>query len=153
MLIIMLRISGKRTLSKMNAFDFIVTIALGSMLSSVILNKDTPLAEGLLAIGLLILMQYLFSMLSVRSTKFKALISNPPVVLYYRGQFFDEILKKERIAQSQINQSIRGAGFADITAIEAIVLESTGDLSVISKADQVKRRSALSEITNFPAEK
>ena len=56
LVVIMLRISGKRTLAKMNAFDTVVTIALGSILGSVILNKSTPIAEGMAAIGLLILL-------------------------------------------------------------------------------------------------
>ena len=52
-LVVFLRISGKRTLSKMNAFDLIVTVALGSTLATVLLSKDVALAEGALAFALL----------------------------------------------------------------------------------------------------
>jgi len=53
-----LRWSGKRTLAKMNAFDLIVTVSLGSILASLLLNKEVPLAEGILAFSLLIGWQF-----------------------------------------------------------------------------------------------
>ena len=69
LMIFFLRISGKRTLSKMNAFDFIVTIALGSSLATVALNKNVPLAEGALVFFLLIFQASLFTgLLDVRAT-------------------------------------------------------------------------------------
>ncbi len=60
-LVVLLRVSGKRTLSKMNAFDFVVTIALGSTLATILLNKDTSLAEGVMALGLLVGLQFLIT--------------------------------------------------------------------------------------------
>ncbi len=149
LIILMLRISGKRTLAKMNAFDFIVTIALGSILSAVILNKSTPLAEGLVAVALLIGLQYIFTYLSFRSKKFNDIISNDPVLLYYRGHFFKKIMQKERVTQEHLNKSVREAGFADYGEIEAIVLEPTGDITVISKNKEGKNDNALSGIQNF----
>ena len=53
-LVVLLRISGKRTLSKMNAFDLVVTVALGSTLATVLLTKDVALVEGMLAFALLV---------------------------------------------------------------------------------------------------
>jgi uncharacterized membrane protein YcaP (DUF421 family) len=66
-LVLLLRVSGKRTLSKMNAFDLIVTVALGSTLATVLLSKDVSLAEGALAFALLIGLQFTVTWLSVRS--------------------------------------------------------------------------------------
>ncbi|KFC49981.1 membrane protein, partial [Halomonas sp. SUBG004] len=60
-LIVFLRLSGNRTLSKMNAFDLIVTVALGSTLATVLLSKDVALAEGALALGLLISLQFIIT--------------------------------------------------------------------------------------------
>ena len=78
LLIVLLRGSGKRTLSKMNAFDFIVTIALGSTLATVMLNKSIPLAHGVLAFFLLIYLHYIITYLSVRSTFINRLIERIP---------------------------------------------------------------------------
>jgi uncharacterized membrane protein YcaP (DUF421 family) len=66
-LVFLLRVSGKRTLSKMNAFDFVVTVALGSTLAAVFLSKNVALAEGVLAFALLIGLQFVITWLSVRS--------------------------------------------------------------------------------------
>lgn len=149
-LIILLRVSGKRTLAKMNAFDFIVTIALGSILGAVILNKNIPLSEGLLAVVLLILLQFSFTYISVRNAKFKNLITSQPTLLFYRGDFFDKILKKERITKDFVNKSARQAGYMSLNEIEAIVLEPTGDITVIGKKSDIENENALSNVSNFP---
>src|SRR5690606_38794723 len=72
-MIAMLRISGKRTLSQMKEFDFIISVALGSTLSAVILDKTISLAEGVLTIAILILLQMLIAKMSLRSEKFQNL--------------------------------------------------------------------------------
>jgi uncharacterized membrane protein YcaP (DUF421 family) len=72
-LVFLLRISGKRTLTKFNVFDLVVTVALGSTLATVLLSTSVPLAEGILALGLLIALQYAITWLSVRSHRFQGL--------------------------------------------------------------------------------
>src|SRR5690606_20899093 len=95
-LIIMLRISGKRTLSQMKEFDFIITVALGSTLASVLLSKDVSLADGVVALGLLISLQFILAYFSVRSKKFSKIISSEPTLIFYKGDFLWTALKKER---------------------------------------------------------
>lgn len=85
-LVILLRLSGKRTLSQMNAFDFVVTVALGSTLASVLLSKDVPLVEGLTVFGLLLLVQFVIEVLqAVRSRGFLSLERVAEVVLETDG--------------------------------------------------------------------
>lgn len=136
-LIIILRISGKRTLSKMNAFDFVVNIALGSIFATIILDSSISLMSGLTAIVSLIFYQYIITFLSVRFKKFKNITKSKPSLLYYNGQFFDDSLKKERIALDELKQAVRNSGFASIEDITAIVLETDGTLSVIEKASEI----------------
>src|SRR5690606_31542181 len=81
-LVIMLRVSGKRTLTKLNAFDLIVTIALGSTLATVLLSKDVSLAEGVLALALLIALQWIAAWLSVRSRHVRKLVKSEPRLLF-----------------------------------------------------------------------
>lgn len=149
--VVMLRISGKRTLAKMNAFDFIVTIALGSILASMILNKSTPLLDGLLAIALLIFLQYCITFISVRNKAFKELVSSSPTLLYYKGEIVGKNLRKERVSIEEINKSVRESGFKDYSKIEVIVLESTGDISVVSKSEEQSKvnKSALDDVSNI----
>lgn len=86
-LIIILRISGKRTLSKMNAFDFVVTIALGSIFATIILDSSISLMSGLTAIVSLIFYQYIITFLSVRFKKFKNITKSKPSLLIIMASF------------------------------------------------------------------
>lgn len=133
LLVIILRISGKRTLSKMNAFDFIITIALGSTLATILLSKDTALAEGVLALGLLVFFQYSITWLSVRSEKFQELIKSSPSLLLFKGKYLAAALKKERMTKEEIDAQLRQKGIEDIREVDAVVLETDGTLSVIEK--------------------
>lgn len=65
-LVVFLRLSGKRTLSKLNAFDLVVTVALGSTLATILLDEKVPLAEGLTAFAVLIGLQFVVTWTSVR---------------------------------------------------------------------------------------
>jgi uncharacterized membrane protein YcaP (DUF421 family) len=80
-LVLLLRVTGKRTLSKLNAFDLVVTVALGSTLATVLLSKDVALAEGVLAFALLILLQFAITWLSVRSERLQGLVKAEPQLL------------------------------------------------------------------------
>ena len=131
-LILFLRISGKRTLSKMNAFDFVITVALGSTLATIILSKDTPLAEGLLALGLLILLQFVITFLSVRSKIVSRMVKAEPQLLYYRGEYLMNAMKTERVNQGEILQAMRTQGMNEAD-VEAVVLETDGSFSVVKK--------------------
>ena len=144
-LVFILRISGKRTLSKMNAFDFIVTIALGSTLATILLSKDTALAEGIVALSLLVFLQFIITWLSVRSKKFQQLIKSTPALLFYRGSFLQHELKKERITQEEINAKLRQKGIEDVRTVDAVVLETDGTLSVIP---EIRKETGLSSLNN-----
>lgn len=132
-LILLLRSFGKRSLSKMNAFDFIVTVALGSTLATVALNKSVPLLEGVLAFFLLLFLQYIITWLSVRVKAIKNWVTSTPALLLYRGEQLKEVMKKERITLEEIQAKVREKGFGNLNEIEAIVLETTGELTIISK--------------------
>lgn len=131
LLIFLLRTSGKRTLSKMNAFDFIVTIALGSTLATVLLNKDVALADGVLAFLLLILLQMIITWLSTRNKSFSKLIKSTPTLLLYKGSLLKAAMTKERITEDEIHAIIREKGLASYQEADAIVLETDGSLTVI----------------------
>jgi uncharacterized membrane protein YcaP (DUF421 family) len=134
-LVLLLRISGKRTLTKLNAFDLVVTVALGSTLATVLLSKSVALAEGVLALGLLIFLQYAITWLSVRSLRFQTLIKAEPILLLHRGRLLGGAMRAERITREEILAALRASGAADMRAIAAVVLETDGTLSVIPQAD------------------
>jgi len=145
-LIIFLRVSGKRTLSKWNAFDFVVTIALGSTLASVIISKDVVLIEGVIAFALLIGLQFIITRLSVRFDSIKNVVKAEPTLLFDKGEFLPEAMRRQRVAESEIRAAIRSKGFASIEKIEAVVLETDGTFSVVKKSDS-DSRTALKDVS------
>lgn len=130
-LVMLLRISGKRTLSRMNAFDLVVTVALGSMLATVFLSKNVALAEGLLAMALLILLQFGVAWLSTRSPGFRWIIKARPSLLLSEGKFIEEVLLDERVTREEVMAAVRASGYESLDQVAAVVLESDGALSVI----------------------
>lgn len=137
LLIAMLRVSGKRTLSKMNAFDLIVTVALGSTFATVLLDDGIPLAEGLLALGLLVGLQFAITWLSVRSVRFKAMIKSNPTLLVNRGCYLEPALKRQRVTHDEIGAALRESGFMTLSEVNLVVLESDGSMTVVAKNHEI----------------
>ena len=130
-LIVLLRISGKRTLSKMNAFDLVVTVALGSTLATILLSQDVALAEGVAAFVTLIGLQYSIAALSVRSATVREVVKSNPQLLFYRGDFLDSALRRERVTRAEVYAAIRSQGIADLVNVEAVVLETDGSFTTL----------------------
>ncbi len=130
-LVLMLRVSGKRTLSKMNAFDLIVTVALGSTLASLLLSKTVALAEGILALALLIGLQFVVAWFSVRSKTFSHLVKATPRLLFFNGQFMETEMKDERVTKDEVLAAIRAGSIAELDSVGAVVLETDGSFTVL----------------------
>ncbi|MFV0623589.1 DUF421 domain-containing protein [Sphingomonas sp. ac-8] len=141
-LVAILRIGGKRTLAKMNAFDLVVTVALGSTLATVLLSKDVALAEGVLAFALLAVMQFVVAWTSRRSRWVESLAKSEPRVLFADGRYCDDALDAERVTRDEVRAAVRRAGLGDLSRVAAVVLETDGSLSVVAAAD-AGDRSAL----------
>lgn len=148
-LIFLLRMSGKRTLSKMNAFDFIVTVAMGSTLATVLLSKQVALLEGILAFALLIGLQYAATWTAVRSDRFQSLIKARPRLLAHKGRIFDEALIEERVSREELKAALREQGLPGVGAAEAVILETDGTMSVVPMMDDADF-SALDTVGGMP---
>ena len=134
-LVILLRISGKRTLSKMNAFDLVVTVALGSTLASIILSKDVALAEGMAAFLVLVGMQYVVAWLSVRSRTVRRLVKSEPRLLVHQGCPLEQALRDERVTEDEVRSAVRSQGINSLDQVTAVVLETDGTFSIIKNSD------------------
>ena len=149
-LIVVLRISGKRTLAKLNAFDLVVTVAVGSTLATILLNSDVSLAEGAAAFALLAALQFLAATVSSRVKAGRSVLTARPTVLVSQGVLLDGALRRQRVSVDEIHQAIRSSGQGDISQIAAVVLETDGSLSVIG-GDKVGDWSALEGLSDIPA--
>ena len=130
-LILALRVSGKRTLSQMNAFDFVVTVALGSTLATILLSSDVSWLEGVVALALLAGLQFIVAWLSTKWGVVRRGITARPALLVSEGVVLHDALRRNRITEAQIAQAIRSGGFGDVALVAAVVLEPNGNLSVI----------------------
>ena len=141
-LVALLRISGKRTLAKLNAFDLVVTVAFGSTLATILLSSDVSYAEGVTALVLLAVLQFVAAMISSRLRLGRAVITARPTLLLRDGVILDEVLHEQRISADEIRQAVRASGAGSLADIAAVVLETDGSLSVIG-TDRLGDGSAL----------
>lgn len=149
-LIVLLRVSGNRTLSKMNAFDLIVTVALGSTLATALLTEQVALAEGILGFAVLIGLQYAMTWLSARSRVVTELIKSEPKLLVHRGEMLRGAMRSQRVIEPEILQAIRASGLASLDEVEALVLETDGTFAVVRKSPDPDDTSALANIDRAP---
>ncbi len=134
-LLLLHRLSGKRTLSKLNAFDLVVSVSMGSTLANTLLSSGTALIEGVTALGLLIALQFVVTWLSVRSRWFSRLIKSEPTVLLSNGDMDYKAMRNERVLPEELHQAARTAGLCDACEAQRITLETDGTLSVIAGSD------------------
>ena len=144
-LVIVLRISGNRTLSKMNSFDLVVTVAFGSTLSTILVSRDVSLAVGMAALALLVLLQLAITWCSVRSSLVNRLVKTRPTILLRDGALCDDALKRVRVTADEIMAAVRKQGRGSLHDIDLVVLEADGSLSVIA-ASQAGDRSAYGRL-------
>lgn len=135
-IVFILRVSGKRTLAKISAFDMIIMVAIGSVFGRVLTAKSLSLSEALTAFILLSLLQFLFSTLERKFRFFKRLVSTTPSLLFYKGEFIDKNLKKERLDKSKVMEATRKEGFGRMEDVAAVILEIDASFSVIGKTDK-----------------
>lgn len=131
-LVLVLRASGKRTLSQLNAFDFVVTVSLGSTLATILLSSDVAWAEGFTALALLAGLQFLVASISARWQGARALVTSKPVVLVRDGAVQEAEMRKNRLNESEILQAVRSGGCGDLAQVAAVILETNGTMSVIT---------------------
>ncbi|MCA9864875.1 MAG: DUF421 domain-containing protein [Anaerolineales bacterium] len=148
-LVALLLISGKRTLTKLNAFDLVITVALGSTLATVLLSKDVTLAEGVAAFVLLIGLQFIVTWSSVRWAAFSRLVKADPTLLFYQGRMLERPLRQQRVTESEVRAVIRATGHSVMDEVEAVILETDGSFSVLPRVEGLAG-SLQHDVDNYP---
>lgn len=130
-LMVVLRVSGKRTLSQLNAFDFVITVSLGSTLATVLLSSDTSWTEGIVALALLAALQFLMAWISTHLPWLRPVFTSRPAVLLQSGVLCEGEMRRNRLSEAEVRQVVRMQGIGDLSKVGAVVLETNGTLSVI----------------------
>lgn len=129
------RVSGKRATSQMNNFDWIVTVAMGSIVGSGVILSTVAVGPALLAVGILLVLQYLVTNAVSRWPWAQRAAQASPTILVYRGAFRDAALRSERVSRQEVMAAIRRSGLHGPEAAEAVVLETDASISVIPASE------------------
>ncbi len=124
------KVNGLRSFSKMSSFDFALTVAAGSVLATMMTSAKTPW-PGLVALITLFVARFVISLLRQRWPAAAWVTDNTPLMLYYEGQMFEENLALARVTRDDVRAKLREANAITSGCVRAVVLEATGDVSVL----------------------
>lgn len=127
------RIFGLRSFAKFTAYDFVVTLAIGSIAAG-ILTSSTSVIHGLVAIFGLLLLTLIFSFLLKQFSFMDGVVANKPILLMEGPKILFENLKNAKIQETQLIAKLREANVLNFDQVFAVVLETTGDISVLHKS-------------------
>lgn len=133
-IILLTRIIGLRAFAKFTAYDFAFTVAIGSIISST-LTSSTSLVHGSIAIAGLLIITFIFSWLQRKNSFLNSLIANKPLLLMDGKTILYKNLKYARIEENQLIAKLREANVLNYDQVFAVILESTGDISVLHKSN------------------
>ena len=130
--VILIRINGLRSLSKMTNFDFVMTVALGSLVAGAAQASSwSGFAQASAAMLGLFVVQFIADYIRKTSDVAEAIMQNEPVFLMRNGKFLEDALRKTRVSKSDLIAKLREANALDLSCVRAVVLETTGDVSVL----------------------
>jgi uncharacterized membrane protein YcaP (DUF421 family) len=142
-IIVITRISGLRTFAKMSSFDFASTIAIGSILASVVMNTNQSLLKGGLALAVIIIFQTIFAYSVRKFESFKKAFTNKPLMLMVDGKILYENLEKSNVGEEDLIAKLREANVIHFSEVLAVILESTGDMFVLHSSEKSELQDKL----------
>ncbi len=132
------QIFGLKSFSKMTGFDFLNTIAIGNLLAmSIATAKPAPLI-GVVTIGILYLLNYLITLARYKSETVEQAIDNSPIFLIKDGEILHDNLKKTKVTESELRGKLREANAFQLRHVKAMILETTGDVSVLHTSENLE---------------
>lgn len=142
-LLVLLRLAGKRTLSEMTTFDFVLLLIISEATQNALVDDDHSLSNGLAVILTLVALDRIVAVLKRKSARMERLIEGAPLMLVDRGQVLQERLRQSNVTLEDILQAARQTqGIGTLDGIKYAVLESSGGISIIPRddADDLERR-------------
>ena len=151
-IILATRIAGKRSTSQMNNFDWIVTVATGAIAGAGILQTSVTISECLLAIGSLLLLQYLLTRLVYHNETVGRAVKARPVLLVSKGNYLRDNMRHERVTEGEITSALRNSGLVSIEDVQWVILEPDATFSVIAKSADHLGKANFKQVAGFTAE-
>lgn len=136
LVVVIMRAMGKRQISQLQPYELVVTIMIADLASSPMEDASAPILYGIMPIVSLVLMQSLFSLVSLKSGKLRNLINGQPSVLLKSGIIDQKEMTRQGITLSELLEEIRTAGINSIEDVGCVVLEVSGDMSIFPTAQK-----------------
>lgn len=132
--IVLTRIFGKRSFSKMSSFDFAMTVAIGSIIATALLSKSVSMLEGIIGLASVYVLQ-ITAALCRRIKWVQDLMDNSPLLLMDGSEILHDNLRKARVTESDLRSKLREANVTRLSQIKAVTFETTGDISVLHEKE------------------
>ncbi len=135
LLMLFIKLNGLRSFAKLSSHDFAVTIAIGSILGAITIQKEPSLLHGALAIMVFLVLQSLYS--KWRMHRSYPYLENEPLLLMDGKQILDDNLTKAKITREDLYAKLREANVLQLSQVQAVVLETSGDISVLHGSEKI----------------
>ncbi len=142
-LVVMLRGTGPRTMAKMTPLDFVIAVTLGSAFGRVLTATKVSLVQALVALALLVAVQWALAAVRARWTVMRRLLDSPPVLLYYDGAMQRGSLRRQRLTEADVHTAARESGHGSLGDVHAVILHQDGSLGVIARGSMGDGSSVL----------
>jgi uncharacterized membrane protein YcaP (DUF421 family) len=130
---LMLRLSGKRAVGQFTPFDMVLLILIGNAVQNGMNGGDNSLPAALLLCAVLVSLNYTMAYLTSRNRKLHELVEGVPVLLARKGKVFEAVLQRENISRQDFDEGLRQAENGKVEDIEYAMLESNGKISYVMK--------------------
>lgn len=124
---------GRKQVSQLSAFDYVIGISMGSIAAEMTINMDAPFFDGLLAMFTYSLISYGISFITIKSINLRRFFTGTPVILIKDGKIIRKNLRKSLLDINDLMQECRSSGYFNINDISYAVLEACGKLSFLPK--------------------
>ncbi|TDE15784.1 DUF421 domain-containing protein [Jiangella asiatica] len=129
-----LRVSGKRQVTQLSAFELILLVTLGDLISQTVLQEDLSLTGGALAVATFTLLSILLSWVSWRFRRIRPVLEGEPTILIRDGSVDDKVLRYERLPMDDVLAAAREHGVRDLAEVDLMVLEADGTFSIFTRS-------------------
>lgn len=133
-LLMAIRLLGKRQLGQMEPSEFVVTMLLANLATIPIDTLDQSVLAGLLPIALVFAAEYLLSLLTLKDIRIRRLFCGKPVILIENGEISQRNLRRTRLSLDELTMHLREKEVFDLATVKFAILETNGQLSVLRYA-------------------
>ena len=130
-LTLLMRLTGKRQLGELELTELIVTVLISEIVSLPITDPEATLLDAFVPAATLLGLEYLLSLFSLHSVRFRGLLSGRPSLLVVRGRIDQSQMRRNRITPDELAEALRNDGITDLRDVQYAVLETNGRVNVI----------------------